>query len=159
MEMTPTGPGCPPEEARAIAAHTSARGSGRAGRKSAGRALEEQAFYCRGSSGHPLYASNPARPRGSARPPPPAPARCTAHDPCPSRPLRPRHRARTRTRIGSTPTRNAPARCVQDGAEKGGGCTFRALCLLSRQRHPASGAGAPTFSVFTPLVPHPATVQ
>jgi site-specific recombinase XerC len=37
-------PGCPPEEARAIATHTSARGSGRVGRTSAGRALEEEAM-------------------------------------------------------------------------------------------------------------------
>jgi hypothetical protein len=37
-------PGCPPEEARAIAAHTSVRGSGRVGRTSAGRALEEDAL-------------------------------------------------------------------------------------------------------------------
>ena len=37
-------PGCPPEEARAIAAHTAARGSGRVGRTSAGRALEREAL-------------------------------------------------------------------------------------------------------------------
>ena len=37
-------PGCPPEEAKAIAAHTSIRGSGRVGRTSAGRALEEEAL-------------------------------------------------------------------------------------------------------------------
>ena len=37
-------PGCPPEEARAIAAHTSIRKSGRVGRTSAGRALEEEAL-------------------------------------------------------------------------------------------------------------------
>ncbi len=37
-------PGCPPEEARAIAAHTSVRGSGRVGRTSAGRALDEAAL-------------------------------------------------------------------------------------------------------------------
>jgi hypothetical protein len=37
-------PGCPPEEARAIAAHTAARGSGRVGRTSAGRALEPEAL-------------------------------------------------------------------------------------------------------------------
>ena len=37
-------PGCPLEEARAIAAHTSVRGSGRVGRTSAGRALEEEAL-------------------------------------------------------------------------------------------------------------------
>jgi site-specific recombinase XerC len=37
-------PGCPPEEARAIAAHTSARNSGRVGRTAAGRALDEEAL-------------------------------------------------------------------------------------------------------------------
>lgn len=37
-------PGCPLEEARAIAAHTSVRGSGRVGRTSGGRALEEDAL-------------------------------------------------------------------------------------------------------------------
>lgn len=37
-------PGCPVEEARAIAAHTSLRGSGRVGRTSGGRALEEEAL-------------------------------------------------------------------------------------------------------------------
>jgi hypothetical protein len=37
-------PGCPPEEARAIAAHTSVRGSGRVGRSAAGRELEEEAL-------------------------------------------------------------------------------------------------------------------
>jgi len=37
-------PGCPLEEARAIARHTSERGSGRVGRTSAGRALEEEAL-------------------------------------------------------------------------------------------------------------------
>jgi hypothetical protein len=37
-------PGCPPEEARSLAAHTSARGSGRVGRTSAGRALEDEAL-------------------------------------------------------------------------------------------------------------------
>ena len=37
-------PGCPLEEARAIAAHTSVRGSGRVGRTSGGRALEEEAL-------------------------------------------------------------------------------------------------------------------
>jgi hypothetical protein len=40
-------PGCPPEEARAIAAHTSVRGSGRVGRTSAGRALEVLNTYPR----------------------------------------------------------------------------------------------------------------
>lgn len=35
-------PSCPPEEARAIAAHTAARGSGRVGRTSAARALEPE---------------------------------------------------------------------------------------------------------------------
>jgi hypothetical protein len=37
-------PGCPHEEASAIAAHTSVRGSGRVGRTSAGRALDEEAL-------------------------------------------------------------------------------------------------------------------
>jgi len=37
-------PGCPLEEVRAIARHTSVRGSGRVGRTSAGRALEEEAL-------------------------------------------------------------------------------------------------------------------
>jgi hypothetical protein len=37
-------PGCPSGEARAIAAHTTVRGSGRVGRTSAGRALEEEAL-------------------------------------------------------------------------------------------------------------------
>jgi hypothetical protein len=37
-------PGCPPEEARTIAAHTARRGTGRVGRTSAGRALEESAL-------------------------------------------------------------------------------------------------------------------
>ena len=37
-------PGCPLEEARAIAAHTAVRGSGRVGRTSAGRALEPEAL-------------------------------------------------------------------------------------------------------------------
>ncbi|MEU8888302.1 DUF2293 domain-containing protein [Streptomyces sp. NPDC048442] len=36
-------PGCPPERAYAIAAHASARGSGRVGRSAAGRALDEGA--------------------------------------------------------------------------------------------------------------------
>jgi hypothetical protein len=36
-------PGCPPEEARLIAAHTAQRGSGRVGRSAAGRALDEKA--------------------------------------------------------------------------------------------------------------------
>lgn len=36
-------PGCPAERARAIAAHASARGSGRVGRSAAGRALTESA--------------------------------------------------------------------------------------------------------------------
>jgi hypothetical protein len=35
-------PGCPAEEAQAIAAHTSVRGSGRVGRTASGRALEEE---------------------------------------------------------------------------------------------------------------------
>ena len=37
-------PGCPPEEARGIAAHTAARGSGRVGRSAAGRALDDNAL-------------------------------------------------------------------------------------------------------------------
>lgn len=37
-------PSCPPEEARAIAAHTSVRNSGRVGRSAAGRALEKEAL-------------------------------------------------------------------------------------------------------------------
>lgn len=37
-------PGCPPEVARAIAAHTSVRGSGRVGRTASGRALDEEAL-------------------------------------------------------------------------------------------------------------------
>src|SRR5215471_1446902 len=37
-------PSCPPEEAQAIAAHTAARGSGRVGRTSAGRAFEPEAL-------------------------------------------------------------------------------------------------------------------
>lgn len=37
-------PGCPLEEARAIATRTAARGSGRVGRTSAGRALEAEAL-------------------------------------------------------------------------------------------------------------------
>ena len=37
-------PGCPRAEARAIAAHTSVRGSGRVGRTAAGRALEQEAL-------------------------------------------------------------------------------------------------------------------
>jgi hypothetical protein len=37
-------PGCPPEEALAIARHTAVRGSGRVGRSAAGRALDEGAL-------------------------------------------------------------------------------------------------------------------
>lgn len=37
-------PGCPAPEAQAIARHTAARGSGRVGRSSAGRALDEEAL-------------------------------------------------------------------------------------------------------------------
>jgi hypothetical protein len=37
-------PGCPPEEAQIIAAHTSVRGSGRVGRTASGRALGEEAL-------------------------------------------------------------------------------------------------------------------
>ncbi|MCX5201925.1 DUF2293 domain-containing protein [Streptomyces sp. NBC_00237] len=36
-------PGCPPERARTVAAHASARGSGRVGRSASGRALDEAA--------------------------------------------------------------------------------------------------------------------
>lgn len=36
-------PGCPPDEARALASHTAQRGSGRIGRSAAGRALSPQA--------------------------------------------------------------------------------------------------------------------
>jgi hypothetical protein len=38
-------PGCPPQEARMIAAHTSVRGSGRVGRTAAGRALDGEALH------------------------------------------------------------------------------------------------------------------
>jgi hypothetical protein len=37
-------PGCPPDRANAIAAHTGVRGSGRVGRSAAGRALDETAI-------------------------------------------------------------------------------------------------------------------
>ena len=37
-------PGCPPGEARGIATHTAARGSGRVGRSAAGRALDDHAL-------------------------------------------------------------------------------------------------------------------
>ncbi len=37
-------PGCPPTEARGIAAHTARRGSGRVGRSAAGRALDDHAL-------------------------------------------------------------------------------------------------------------------
>jgi len=37
-------PGCPPAEARSIAAHTAVRGSGRVGRSAAGRALSDDAL-------------------------------------------------------------------------------------------------------------------
>jgi hypothetical protein len=37
-------PGCPPERANAIAAHTAVRGSGRVGRSAAGRTLDEPAI-------------------------------------------------------------------------------------------------------------------
>jgi hypothetical protein len=37
-------PGCPPTEALTIAAHTTARGSGRVGRTAAGKALDERAI-------------------------------------------------------------------------------------------------------------------
>lgn len=39
--ITALFPGCPPEEAAAIAVHTSVRGSGRAGRTASGRGLDE----------------------------------------------------------------------------------------------------------------------
>ncbi|MEU5085764.1 DUF2293 domain-containing protein [Streptomyces sp. NPDC021356] len=39
-------PGCPADRARAVAAHASARGSGRVGRSAAGRALSEGAVVC-----------------------------------------------------------------------------------------------------------------
>ena len=38
-------PGCPPEEAGAIAAHTALRGSSRVGRSAAGRSLSESAIH------------------------------------------------------------------------------------------------------------------
>ena len=38
-------PRCTPQEARAIAAHTATRGSGRVGRSQAGRNLEDRAFF------------------------------------------------------------------------------------------------------------------
>jgi hypothetical protein len=37
-------PGCPPAEARAVAAHTAVRGSGRVGRTAAGQAFEQEAL-------------------------------------------------------------------------------------------------------------------
>jgi hypothetical protein len=37
-------PGCPPQEAARIAAHTAMRGSGRVGRSAAGRALDDEAL-------------------------------------------------------------------------------------------------------------------
>ena len=43
-EMSRLFPGCPPAEARTIAAHTARRGSGRVGRTAAGRSLEEDAL-------------------------------------------------------------------------------------------------------------------
>lgn len=50
-------PGCPPAEARAIALHTSRRGSGRVGRTAAGGAFEPEALNA-GYSGNssPTYA-------------------------------------------------------------------------------------------------------
>jgi hypothetical protein len=44
QEIRTLFPGCPPERAEAIAAHTAVRGSGRVGRSAAGRALEEGAL-------------------------------------------------------------------------------------------------------------------
>lgn len=44
LEIIRRFPGCPGERARAIARHTAARGSGRVGRSSAGRALDESAL-------------------------------------------------------------------------------------------------------------------
>ncbi len=44
VRITSLFPGCPSEEAAAIAAHTAVRGSGRVGRTAAGRNLEEQAL-------------------------------------------------------------------------------------------------------------------
>jgi hypothetical protein len=41
-QITTLFPGCPPQEAAAIAAHTAVRGSGRIGRTAAGRNLDEQ---------------------------------------------------------------------------------------------------------------------
>jgi hypothetical protein len=43
IQITRLYPGCPPARARAIAAHTAARGSGRVGRSAAGRALDAEA--------------------------------------------------------------------------------------------------------------------
>jgi hypothetical protein len=58
-------PGCPPEEARAVAAHTSVRGSGRVGRTSAGRALEEDALtaavIAAARQAHPVRPASDAR--------------------------------------------------------------------------------------------------
>jgi hypothetical protein len=44
IQITRLYPGCPPARARAIAAHTAARGSGRVGRSAAGRALDAEAI-------------------------------------------------------------------------------------------------------------------
>lgn len=43
-EISRLFPGCPPTEARTMAAHTARRGSGRVGRTAAGRSLEEEAL-------------------------------------------------------------------------------------------------------------------
>lgn len=43
-EISRLFPGCPPQRAAAIAAHTSLRGSGRVGRSAAGRSLDEKAI-------------------------------------------------------------------------------------------------------------------
>jgi hypothetical protein len=44
IQITRLYPGCPQARARAIAAHTAARGSGRVGRSAAGRALDAEAI-------------------------------------------------------------------------------------------------------------------
>jgi hypothetical protein len=44
IQITRLYPGCPPARARAIAAHTALRGSGRVGRSAAGRALDAEAI-------------------------------------------------------------------------------------------------------------------
>lgn len=44
LEISQLFPGCPPQEARAIAEHSARRGSGRVGRTAAGQSLEESAL-------------------------------------------------------------------------------------------------------------------